>query len=177
MFDDIRLSETAITVLRFELRGWAAKDPARRQDAYRELADAGLMEPVSPNSSSYRLCPSALHALPAILAQQEKLLRDERRPAPGLDSLSLPALRLYERFLNDSPHGWLVEEPSCVELVTQGVLFEAHPFNDDSRVASRLSYSGRQIAALEIRQRIEAREATPSSSGGGPGRDPRSAAM
>ena len=43
----ITLSEAAVAVLRFEVRGWKAKRKESRLPAYRELAAAGIMYPVS----------------------------------------------------------------------------------------------------------------------------------
>ena len=48
------LSAEAVAVLRFEIRGWKAKDPAGRLPAYRELADAGIMEAVPGSEGEYR---------------------------------------------------------------------------------------------------------------------------
>jgi hypothetical protein len=42
----IPLSENAVAVLRFEIKGYRAKNKQCRLPAYRELAVAGIMEPV-----------------------------------------------------------------------------------------------------------------------------------
>ena len=43
----VTLSEIAVAVLRFEIKGGRAKNKERRLPAYRELADAGIMELVT----------------------------------------------------------------------------------------------------------------------------------
>ena len=48
------LSASAVATLRFALRGLRPKDKASRLPAYRELAEAGIMEPV-PGADDYRL--------------------------------------------------------------------------------------------------------------------------
>ena len=42
----VALSANAVAVLRFEIRGWKAKDPAGRLSAYRELVVARIVIPV-----------------------------------------------------------------------------------------------------------------------------------
>jgi hypothetical protein len=42
----VTLSASAVAVLRFEIRGWKAKDPARRLPAYSELVAARIMIPL-----------------------------------------------------------------------------------------------------------------------------------
>ena len=51
---EIALSENAVAVLRFEIKGWRAKNPESRLPAYRELAAAGIMEPVPGSEMEYR---------------------------------------------------------------------------------------------------------------------------
>ena len=50
----VTLSETAVAVLRFEFQGWKSKRPGSRLAAYRELAEAGIMEPVPGSEADYR---------------------------------------------------------------------------------------------------------------------------
>ena len=50
----VTLSEAAVAVLRFEIRGWKAKRKEDRLAAYRELAAAGIMEPVPGTEADYR---------------------------------------------------------------------------------------------------------------------------
>jgi hypothetical protein len=50
------LSENAIAVLRFEIKGYHSKAKERRLPAYRELAAAGIMEPVRSYSDG-GACP------------------------------------------------------------------------------------------------------------------------
>ncbi len=41
----VQLSDAAIAVLRFEIKGYRSKRPGRRLGAYRELAEAGTASP------------------------------------------------------------------------------------------------------------------------------------
>ncbi len=42
----VTLSENAVAMLRFAIKGWRPKNNESRLPAYRELAAAGIMEPV-----------------------------------------------------------------------------------------------------------------------------------
>ncbi|MGP0062075.1 MAG: hypothetical protein ACLQGP_00550 [Isosphaeraceae bacterium] len=50
----IALSANAVAVLRFEIKGYRPRDKSRRLEAYRELAAAGIMEPVPGSDFDYR---------------------------------------------------------------------------------------------------------------------------
>ncbi len=50
----IALSPDAVAVLRFEIKGYRSKVPGSRLPAYRELAAAGIMEPVPGSDTDYR---------------------------------------------------------------------------------------------------------------------------
>jgi hypothetical protein len=50
----IALSADAVAVLRSEIKGWPPKNKAGRLPAYRELAAAGIMEPVPGSDTDYR---------------------------------------------------------------------------------------------------------------------------
>ncbi len=50
----ITLSGAAVAVLRFEVGGWKAKRKESRLPVYRELAAAGIMEPLPGSATDYR---------------------------------------------------------------------------------------------------------------------------
>lgn len=70
MPDSLTLSEAAVAVLRFEIRGWKARNPAGRLPAYRELADAGIMEPVPGTDGQYRFTREGFTRREAILREE-----------------------------------------------------------------------------------------------------------
>ena len=64
----VTLSEAAVAVLRFEIRGWKAKRKGARLAAYRELAAAGIREPVPGTEADYRFTDEGS-------ARREEILR------------------------------------------------------------------------------------------------------
>lgn len=165
MFEHIRLSETAIAVLRFELRGWKAKDPSRRVEAYRELAEAGLMEVVQGGPMTFRFRSVAVPYLSAILAQEEARELGERQPTPDLESLSLPELRLFARLQDGEDVAAIQDGCAVQDLVRTGVLIARNPFDDARRTEYRLSEGAGRVPTDSIRRRIHELEIIATSNG------------
>ncbi len=91
----ITLSAQAVAVLRFEIRGWKAKDPARRLSAYRELAAAGIMETVPGSEGAYRFTREGLEHGGAILEREAERIERERYEPPDASRLSHAARELF----------------------------------------------------------------------------------
>ena len=94
----IALSENAVAVLRFEIRGWRPKNKESRLPAYRELAAVGVMEPVPGSELEYRFTEDGLRHREELLAEAQDRIERERyerltralcRKQPG--SCSAPA--------------------------------------------------------------------------------------
>ena len=102
----ITLSAQAVAVLRFEIRGWKAKDPASRLPAYRELAEAGIMEVVPGSGVEYRFTREGLDHGEAILEQETERIERERYEPPDAIRLSDAARELWRR----ANHRGLAEE-------------------------------------------------------------------
>ena len=82
----IALSEFAVAVLRFEIKGWRMKNRAGRLSAYRELTAAGIMEPVPGSQMEYRF--TARHgARDAILVSEADRIERERFEPPDQQSV------------------------------------------------------------------------------------------
>lgn len=92
-----RLSESAVAVLRFEIRGWRSKDPGRSLPAYRELADAGIMERVPGSDTEYRFTEGLGARRDEILREEEDRIERERYDPPDASNLSEPAWELLRR--------------------------------------------------------------------------------
>src|SRR4051812_35842096 len=82
MLETTTLSEAAVAVLRFEIKGWRAKDGTRRLPAYRELAAAGIMEPVPGSESEYRFTEEGMSRREEILEREGDRIGRERFPPP-----------------------------------------------------------------------------------------------
>ena len=78
----IALSETAVAVLRFEIKGWRAKNREGRLPAYRELAAAGIMEPVPGSELEYRFTAGGMKHREAILEREADRIERERYEPP-----------------------------------------------------------------------------------------------
>lgn len=99
----VALSEKAVAALRFEIRGLCPKDPSRRLPAYRELADAGIMErvPGTDAEGEYRFTAFGLAHREAILEREAERIERERHEPPDASRLSPAAWDLLRRLAAD----------------------------------------------------------------------------
>jgi hypothetical protein len=96
---NVTLSETAVAVLRFEIKGWKSKRPESRQAAYRELAEAGIMELVPGKEADYRLTEwGRTHAQEVVDREYDRIERARFEP-PDASNLSETARALLRRRL------------------------------------------------------------------------------
>jgi hypothetical protein len=82
MPETLALSESAVAVLRFEIKGWEARDPRRRLPASRALAAVGIMEPVPGSDTEYRFTADGRARCEAILRAEEDRIERERFEPP-----------------------------------------------------------------------------------------------
>ena len=85
MLQTTGLSEAAIAVLRFEIKGWRAKDNTKRLPAYRELATAGIMEPVPGSETESRFTKEGFPQREQILRTEWERIERERFAPPDTD--------------------------------------------------------------------------------------------
>jgi hypothetical protein len=95
----VTLSAHAIAVLRFEIKGWRTKNKESRLPAYRELAAAGIMEPVPGSDSDYRFTQEGMEHREAILEREADRIERERYEPPDAGNVSEPARELLRRLL------------------------------------------------------------------------------
>jgi hypothetical protein len=93
------LSENAIAVLRFEIKGYHSKAKERRLPAYRELAAAGIMEPVPGSDADFRFTEDGWARREEILREEEDRIERERFEPPDASNLSEVARDLLRRRL------------------------------------------------------------------------------
>jgi hypothetical protein len=93
----ITLSEAAVAVLRFEVRGWKAKRKGSRLLAYRELAAAGIMEPLPGSETDYRFTEQGYTRREEILREEEDRIERARFEPPDPSNLSDAARALLGR--------------------------------------------------------------------------------
>ena len=107
------LSEAAVAVLRFEIKGWKAKSKGARLAVYRELAAAGIMEPVPGTEADYRFTDEGYARREEILREEEdrierQRVRTSRRRQPvgiGTGAASPACLRRARRGHGREPAG------------------------------------------------------------------------
>ena len=101
MLTTIRLSESAVAVLRFRIRG--LRIPMRERDlrAYRELAAAGIMEPLSDAAGNpeadFRFTADGWVQRDELLAEVQDRIERERFDPPDPSNLSDSAWDLLRR--------------------------------------------------------------------------------
>jgi hypothetical protein len=94
----VTLSENAVAVLRFEINGWRPKNKESRLPAYRELAAAGIMEPVPGTDFDYRFTAVGWERQEEILREEQNRIERERYEPPESDNLSAAARELRRRY-------------------------------------------------------------------------------
>jgi hypothetical protein len=96
----VTLSERAVAVLRFEIKGWKSRKPESRLPAYRELAAAGIMEPVPGSEGDYRFTAQGMEHREAILDREADRIERERFDPPDASNLSERARALLRRIIS-----------------------------------------------------------------------------
>jgi hypothetical protein len=138
----VTLSARAVAVLRFEIRGWKAKDPARRLPAYRELAEAGIMEVVPGSEVEYRLTREALDHGEAILEREAERIERERYDLPDASRLSDAARELLRRRLAGDREVADADRPLYRELVTARIMYPVSTWAGGPESAFRFTPAG-----------------------------------
>jgi hypothetical protein len=144
----VTLSEAAVAVLRFEIRGWKAKRKGARLAAYRELAAAGIMEPVPGTEADYRFTDEGSARREEILREEEDRIERQRYEPPAAN-LSEAAKALLRRIAT----GERVEitegnRPEFRELAEARIIYLMHTF-------TRGAESGYRFTLLGWEQRFE----------------------
>jgi AcrR family transcriptional regulator len=138
---DFQLSETAVAVLRFRLKGYRMPLTECRRSAFEELAAAGLLE---PDGCEYRLVDQAIAA--EVLREQEELIEQNRHEPPDDDlTLSEEAASLLSQIVS----GEQLEvtdgnRPAFRELEAARIVVLGHSFSGGRDSTYRLTYWGRE---------------------------------
>jgi len=142
----LTLSANAVAVLRFEIRGWRAKNPAGRLPAYRELAAAGIMEPVPGLEVDYRFTREGLENGVAILEREAERIERERYEPPDTSRLSEAAKELLRTCITDGcPEGDEANRPAYRELVAVRIMIPVGSFSRGDECVFRFTYWGHKL--------------------------------
>ena len=103
MPETFALSESAVAVLRFRVKGYRMKVTDRSMAAVRELAAAGIMEPVSGadgnSEADYQFTEDGWARRQELLSEAEERIERERFEPPNASNLSEAARELLRRRL------------------------------------------------------------------------------
>ena len=137
----IVLSPNAVAVLRFEIKGYRSKVPGRRLTAYRELAAAGIMEPVPGSDMEYRFTEDGMkHREEIVEREAERIERDRYEPPNA--NLSVAAREQLRLHLAGDREVTEENRPAYRELVAARIMIPLHSFVGGREAAYRLTYWG-----------------------------------
>lgn len=139
MEDQITLSESAVAVLRLLNRGRGLPVTAQGLPAYRELVDAGIMEPVPGSLTEFRFTEAGLEHRERIVAREQERIERERY-APPDGELSEVARERLRRHLEGDREVTTENRPAYQELVAARVMIPSRPFVGGEEY--RLTYWG-----------------------------------
>jgi len=136
----ITLSENAVAPLRFLVKGWHF--PIREQDlpAYRELVDAGIME---PDGDDFRFTAAGMEHREAILESEADRIERERFEPPDAGNLSDSARALLRRIASGERVEITTENrPAFRELAAARIIYLMHTFAKGDDSGYRFTYLG-----------------------------------
>jgi hypothetical protein len=144
MLTPLSLSSNAVAVLRFEIKGWRPKNTASRLPAYRELAAAGIMEPVPGSETEYRFTKEGWEHREAILEREEERIERERYDPPDAGNLSESARGLLRRIASGRVEVTPENRAAFRELTAARIVELGHSFAGGRESIYRWTYYGWQ---------------------------------
>jgi hypothetical protein len=145
----ITLSETAVAVLRFRVRGWAMKFKQRDLAAYQELIDAGIM---MRDGADFKFTEDGWAHREELLSEAEERIERERFEPPDACNLSGSAKELLRRIACGERVEVTPSNRSFFrELAAARIVYLMHTFARGDESGYRFTYWG-------YRQRFELAE-------------------
>jgi hypothetical protein len=137
----VALSPDAVAVLRFEIKGYRSRVLGSRLPAYRELAAAGIMEPVPGSDTEYRFTERGMKHREEILEREADRIERDRYEPPDANLSEAARERLRLHLAGDCE---VNEEnrPAYRELVAARIMIPLHSFVGGREAAYRLTYWG-----------------------------------
>jgi hypothetical protein len=140
-----KLSESAVALLRFRVKGHRTPVTERRVPAFRELVDAGIMVPAADD---FRFTEEGWARREEILREQEERIERERYEPPDASGLSVSARDLMRRIISGRVEITPENRPAFRELAAARIIILGHSFTGGSESIYRWTYWGH-------RQRLE----------------------
>jgi hypothetical protein len=145
MQTQIALSANAVFTLRNEIKGYRMPVTDRRLVAYRELAAAGIMEPVPGSESGYRFTEEGMEHREEILEREQERIERERIEPPDTSNLSESAREQLRRHLAGDCEVTEQNRPAYRELVAARIMLPAHSFVGGREAEFRFTYWGYKL--------------------------------
>jgi hypothetical protein len=142
MPDTITLSPSAVATLRFEIKGWRSKVKGSRLPAYRELAAAGIMEPVPGSDSEYRFTEEGMARREEILDAAVAHLHSLEPRLPDRIELSEAARNVLARYLAGDEEVTDDNRPAYRELAKAGIMMSVGTFTKGDDCVFRFTRQG-----------------------------------
>ena len=137
------LSANAVAVLRFEIKGWRAKNKESRLPAYHELAAAGIMEQVPGSESEFRFTEEGMKQREQILRDAEDRIESERFDAPDTRNLSEASWTLMRQIVSgEHVEITLGNRSAFRELAAARIIYLMHTFAKGEESGYRFTYFG-----------------------------------
>jgi hypothetical protein len=135
----VALSQSAVAVLRFRVKGWHFPVRDQDRDAFRELVDAGIME---PDGEDYRFSEAGWARRDELLAAAEAHLRGLEPRLPDRLELSRAARRTLARHLAGDREVTDANREAYRELARAGVMVAVGTFTKGDDCAFELTRQG-----------------------------------
>ena len=127
MPETIALSESAVAVLRFRVKGYLMKVTDSSLEAFRELAAAGIMEPVrgadGDHEADYKFTEDGWARRQELLSEAEERIERDRFEPPDASNLSGAARELLHRRLAGNREVTDANRPLYRELVAARIMY------------------------------------------------------
>jgi hypothetical protein len=141
--ETITLSESAVAVLRFRIKGYRMRLDARMLADLRDLAAAGIMEPVDDHETDYRFTEEGMKHGEEILRREEVRIERERHVIPDGVVLSEAAIGLLRtRIAGQPPDGDESNRLAYRELVKANIMMPMGSFTKGDETTYRFTYAG-----------------------------------
>ena len=136
------LSESAVAALRLHIEGEKTPANERNLAAYRELVEAGIMEPVPGSERSYGLTAEGREHREAIVERETERIERERFEPADASRLSGSARELLGRLISARVEVTPENRPAFRELAAARIIPLGHCFAGGPESAYRWTYHG-----------------------------------
>jgi hypothetical protein len=134
-----KLSESAVALLRFRVKGHRTPVTEIRLPAFRELVDAGIMV---PDAGDFRFSEDGWARREEILREEEERIERERYEPPDASGLSVSARDLLRRIISGRVEITTENTAAFRELAAARIIILGHSFAGGRESIYRWTYWG-----------------------------------